>query len=166
MILTLQIIGVLVGYLISLADKKTNILILSVISGISSIVMYFVLGRYDGLITAIVVLVRNFLFTFKDKYKTDIIFYICFLMHFITGVVSFTDLLSIVTLVTPLVTSIAYWYFDESYIKYTSIVVNILWILYYMFTKLYLMGLNTSLNIILLVVSLIKISNKRLKNEE
>lgn len=160
MILTLQIIGVLVGYLISLANKKTNILILSVISGISSIVMYFVLGRYDGLITAIVVLGRNFLFTFKDKYKTDIIFYICFLMHFITGVVSFTDLLSIVTLVTPLVTSISYWYFDEIYIKYTSLVVNILWVIYYMVTNLYLMGLNTSLNIILLVVSVIKIRKK------
>lgn len=159
----LQGIGIILGYVASLDKNKQKIILYACISNLVSLMLFLVTKRYDGVAAVIIIWLRCLLFLYKDKYKTTIILWLCVTAHIVVGIVSYEDIFSIITIITPIVTCFAYWYGSALVIKHISNVVNTLWVIYYIYVGLYLTAINTSINIVLSIVAIYNI-NKEITN--
>lgn len=163
----LQGIGTVLGYVASLNKNKQKIILFACISNLISLMLFLVTERYDGVTAVMVIWLRCILFLYRDKYKTTFVLWLCVIAHLIVGILSYNDIFSLVTIITPIVTCFAYWYGSVLVIKHISNIVNILWVIYYTYIGLYLTAINTAINIILSMIAIYNI-NKELehKNEE
>lgn len=157
----LQVLSILIGYAGSLDKNKRRILFYACLSNIISILMFITTGRIDSITTSIIIGIRCILFLFKDKYKTPFVLWICIIAHLLCGVITYTDVYSFIPLITTIVTCFLYWYGSALQIKYVGIVINSLWIIYYVFTSLYLVAINTFINIILSIISIFRIKKDK-----
>lgn len=122
--------------------------------------LFLITGRYDGVTAAIIIWSRCLLFLYKDKYKTTLILWLCVTAHIVVGIVSYEDIFSLITIITPVATCFAYWYGSALVIKYVSNVVNTLWLIYYIYVGLYLTAINTSINIVLSIIAIYNINKE------
>lgn len=163
---TLQMINIILGYVSSLTTNKQKILINSSLSCMLSIILFVFTDRLDGVLTTIFIFLRSFLFIYKDKYKTNLVFYFCLLSHILAGIFSYKDIFSLVTLLTPVITCIFYWYGTSLQIKYSSLFINTMWVIYYIYIGLHLTAVNTVINIILTTLSVFQIRKETIKRIE
>ena len=158
----LQGIGIILGYVTSLDKNKQKIILYACISNLISLMLFLVTGRYDGVTATVVIWIRCILFLYKDKYKTTLILWLCVTAHIIVGILSYNDIFSLITIITPILICFAYWYGSALVIKHVSNIVNTFWIIYYIYVGLYLTAINTLINIILSMIAIFNI-NKDLK---
>lgn len=153
----LQIISIVFGYMISLDKSKKNIILYTCILNFIGILMFFVTDRYDGVFSTVIITIRCILFLYRDKYKTDIVFYFCLVAHIIVGFFIYIDIFSLVLILTPIATCIAFWYGNVLQVKYNAVIVNTLCILYYIHIGLYFSSINIAINVILTIYSIYKL---------
>lgn len=142
------------GYVSSLDKSKDRIILYACISNLVSILLFLMVGRVDGIVSVMVIWVRCMLFLRRDKYKTNIIVWLCAIAHLIVGIISYDDIFSLITILVPIVVCFTYWYGSALTIKYVSIIVGICWIVYYLYVELYITVLNTLVNIVLSLISI------------
>lgn len=153
----LQIVGVILGYLGSLDKNKGRIILNACVTNAISILSFAITGRIDGALSAIIIWIRNLLFLRKDKYKTSAVVWVCVLAHTIVGILSFKDVFSLIAIITPIVICIVYWYGSVKAIKVCGNIANAFWLLYYLNVGLYIIAINTFINIVLATIALISI---------
>lgn len=153
----LQVISVILGYIGSLDKNKERIILNACIVNTIYIVSFVITGRIDGALSAIIIWIRNLLFLRRDKYKTSMIVWVCVLAHTIAGVLSFKDCFSLIAIIIPIVICIVYWYGSVKAIKVWGNIANIFWLMYYVNAGLYIIAINTFINIVLATIALIGI---------
>lgn len=165
MVIILQILGIVVGYLGSYSTKKKNIFTCYVLGTIFSALMFWSVGSYAAILPVLTTGVRYFIFMFKDKYKTELPFVFCLIMHIIVFLISVKTLIDIVPSLLVIVGCFVFWYFDEEKLKMGIFTINIFWILYYIYCGLYLTTLNTIIQTALVGISYVSIIKKTRKQK-
>lgn len=163
--LVLQCIGVALGYFSSLVRDKNKVILYACFSNLVSILIFALNDRLDGALSVIIIWLRCILFLFRDKYKTNIVVWICAIAHIIVGVISYTDVFSIITISVPVIICFTYWYGSILSIKYISNILSIFWIIYYIYLGLYITAINTVISIVLTSISILEIHKEQSKKE-
>ena len=163
MVLALQVLVILFGYLGAYAPKKKNIFIFYVISTIFSVLMFYSVKKYAAILPVATTGIRYFVFIFKDKYKTKYPLYICLLLHVIGMIISTKALVDIVPSAIVIAGCFVYWYLDEAKLKLGALLLNIPWIFYYIYCGLYLTMVNTIVQCILMGIAYFKLKKKETK---
>ena len=163
MTVVFEVFQVFFGYLSSYATKKRNIFIFSIISTIFSILMFYSVGNMAAILPVLTTGIRYFVFIFKDKYKTEIPLILCLLMHLISMLISTKSAIDIVPSALVILGCLAFWYLDNEKLKTAIFLINIPWILYYLYFGLYITALNTAIQTALVGISYIRITSKKRK---
>lgn len=158
---TLQTLQMVLSYSASIARTKRNILILSFSSGILSVPIFLAAGLLDAAIPSVVISIRYLLYFFKDKYETNVVFYVCTIAQIIVGIFAWEDVGSMIPALLPVVCCVYYWYGSALVIKCCGVVTSALWVLYYVSNGLYITAINSAIGIVLLVVSIIQIRHTK-----
>ena len=70
----IQIIQVIYSIYIMFLKNKRNMLINMFISNLISLILFNIAGLGEASLTTIFITLRSFLFTFREKYKTNFVF--------------------------------------------------------------------------------------------
>lgn len=169
-VLIAQIIAVaiiLANIIANQQTKKKNLLILNGLSNVLSATQYILLGAYTGCISCLVAVLRNIIFaSFKNKkipfYVLLIYWCIAILMNykFING------LLSIIPVFNICLYGFAIWQNDMKVQKKSSILIDILAIIYDYTNKAYVVILNEALDMISSYIAYIRIKLEEEKKKK
>ena len=152
-----QALEIFFGYLGSYSTKKKNIFTFFVISSIFSILMFWSVGQMAAILPILVTGIRYFVFIFKDKYKTELPLCFCLILHTIALVLSTKTVVDSIPSVLVIIGCLIYWYLDEEKLKAAIFIINIPWILYYIFCGLYIVALNSIIQTILVGIAYLKL---------
>lgn len=160
MVLVLQVLVILFGYLGAYATKKKNIFVFYIISTIFSILMFYSVKKYAAILPVATTGIRYFVFIFKEKYKTKYPLYICLLLHIVGMIISTKTFVDIIPSLIVIAGCLVYWYFDNAKLKLGAFILNIPWIFYYIYCGLYLTMINTIVQCILMGIAYFKLRKK------
>lgn len=156
--LLLQLVQVFFGLASSWVRDKRAILLLSCLSSFVGVLLFFYLGRYDGVVSSFVIGLRCVVFSYKEKYKTISPFILTLVVQLVLGILSFQDLSSIIPFLVPLIVSVVFWYGDAKLIKINSLIIGVAWIIYYLCMGLYVSVLYTLFSMVLCIISLLRLN--------
>ena len=161
-----QITQIGCNYISSWVKSKNNIILFKTLSAISSFLMLLSVGQFVGALPVLFTAVRSFLFMYKKRFKTNAILYICIFIYFIIALVSvdfsneinviIKDLLPTVISVSA---SIILWCLNPIGIKIGLSITDSIWIVYYLMVGLYLSAFNNTIQVVLSIISAVKIKN-------
>lgn len=156
----IQIIQVIYSIYIMFLKNKRNMLINMFISNLISLILFNIAGLGEASLTTIFITLRSFLFTFREKYKTNFVFFFCLMLHIVVGIVTFKDLFSLLPCVTAIISVITLWFGNEQQIRIESIISNLIWVIYYYLNNIYI---SATFNLIVIIFTIIScILNNRI----
>ena len=156
-----QILEIFFGYLGSYSTKKRNIFIFYVIGTIFSALMFWSVGNYAAILPVLTTGIRYFVFIYKDKYKTELPLIGCLIMHFVVLFISTKTLTDMIPSALVIIGCLIYWYLDKEKLKAAIFLINIPWILYYIFCGLEITAINATIQTILVGIAYLKLSNRK-----
>ena len=104
-----------------------------IIANILDVVHYLVLGAYSGCITKVIALIRNLVIVKKEKYKwlsSKAILVLFIIIYIISGIVTFTNILSILCIIAAIIYLIWCWNGNELQVKRAAFYCYFLWLIY------------------------------------
>lgn len=165
MLLTIvQIFQVIYSCYIMFLNKKKHMLINMFISNAISLIMFFIADLKSALLTTIIITIRSFLFMFRDKYKTNLIFYFCLILHILSGIITFDGFISLLPMLTAVISVFIIWFGNEQQIRFGLIIPNTIWVIYYCIFGLYISAVFNITVIISQIISYIKNNKKDFVN--
>lgn len=161
MLLTIvQIFQVIYSCYIMFLKKKKNMLINMFISNAISLIIFLIADLKSAFLTTLIIAIRSFLFMFREKYKTNFIFYFCLILHILSGIITFDGFISLLPMLTAIISVFIIWFGNEQQIRFGLIIPNIMWVIYYCIFGLYISAVFNMIVIISQVISYIK-NNKK-----
>lgn len=167
LLIIIQIIQVIYNIITYFIRRKKYILLNTAIASIISILMYLILGEINAIIASSAICLRNTIFVWKDKYKTNTPFYLCMSIHIITGIIALiidTDLIifNFIPLITSLIACFCNWYSNEQGMRISNIITNILWLIYNTYYSLYIASLLCIIHMITSYIAFIYYKKQKL----
>lgn len=159
MIIVLQLVTLFINILGALSKNKRNILFFIFIANLLGIFQMVLVGRYDGAIATVVCTIRAFLYLYRERARTNFIFYICFIMHFLGGICTYQGITSIIPIIATLIACSVLWFGNEITIKIAIILSDVMWSTFNFISGLYISSARNIIDGIFNLVSLIKIVN-------
>lgn len=137
-----------------------------IIANILDVVHYLVLGAYSGCITKVIALIRNLVIVKKEKYKwlsSKAILVLFIIIYIISGIVTFTNILSILCIIAAIIYLIWCWNGNELQVKRAAFYCYFLWLIYNVSVQSYAGIISNVISIISTCIALI---NERKKSNE
>ena len=126
LLIVVQIFQVIYSCYIMFLNKKKNMLINMFISNTINLVLFAVAGLNSAFLTTIIIALRSFLFVFRNKYKTNFIFYFCLFLHILSGIITFNSFISIMPALTAIISIFIIWFGNEQQIRLGLIIPDFL----------------------------------------
>ena len=136
--IVVQIFQVIYSSYIMFLNKKKNMLIHMFISNAISLTIFAIADLKSAFLTTITITIRSFLFMFKDKYKTNFIFYFCLFLHILPVIITFDGFISLLPSITAIISIFIIWFGNEQQIRLGFIIPNFIWFLYYCIFGIYI----------------------------
>lgn len=155
-IVIIQIVQVIYSIYIMFLDKKKNMLINMFISNLISLILFQAAGLGAASLTTIFITLRSFLFMFKEKYKTNIVFCVCLGLHVMAGILTFIGISSLLPCVTAVISVVVLWFGNEQQIRIGTTIANLIWVVYYLINGIYISAVTNSIIILFTILSYIK----------
>lgn len=155
-VIIIQIVQVIYSIYIMFLDKKKNMLINMFISNLISLILFQVAGLGAASLTTIFITLRSFLFMFKEKYKTNIVFWVCLGLHVMAGILTFTGISSILPCITAVISVVVLWFGNEQQIRIGTTIANLIWVGYYLINGIYISAVTNIIIILFTILSYIK----------
>ena len=160
-----QSLDILFGYLGAYSTKKRNIFTFYVLGTIFSVLAFWSVGSYAAILPVLTTGIRYFVFIFKDKYKTELPLVFCLIMHCIVLLISAKTAMDIIPSALVIFGCLIYWYLDKEKLKMAIFLINIPWILYYIYCGLYLTTINGIIQTALVGIAYITLVKKSKMNK-
>ena len=161
MAIAFQSLEIFFGYLGAYSVKKKNIFTFYVISTVFSILMFWSVGKIAAILPILTTGIRYFIFIFKDDYKTKIPLYFCLFLHTVALILSTHSFVDVIPSALVIIGCFIYWYLDGAKLKGSIFIINIPWIIYYIFCGLYLTTVNATIQTILVGLAYLKLKNNK-----
>ncbi|MDD6212779.1 MAG: YgjV family protein [Clostridiales bacterium] len=136
-----QILGVVFVLAAGLCQKKNGILFLTFCANVCSVLVMFLAGRYDGVAATVVCTLRAFLFLFRDRAKSNWIYWISTGAHLIVGVLAWQSPMSLLIILAPMVICTVNWFGNVETIKWGTIVSDCCWAVFDFSCGVYIEGM-------------------------
>ncbi len=161
-----QFTGLGFASLAGINKNKKWILAFTCCSNISSTLVMFFAGRYDGAAVTIVCTIRSLLFLYQDKVKGNLIFWGCTAAQVIVGILAWQSRLSLLIIIAPVVLCYSNWFGNSRVIKYGTIISCLCWGTFDFINGVYIEGLRDAAEITSNCVGLVRLSRKEKKAED
>lgn len=164
LLIIVQIFQVIYSSYIMFLNKKKNMLINMFISNAISLVIFAIVGQKSAFLATIIIAIRSFLFIFRDKYKTNFIFYLCLFLHILSGIITFDGFISILPALTAIISIFVIWFGNEQQIRLGLLIPSFIWFVYYCIFGIYISATFNIISSIFEIISYIKNNKKDLVN--
>lgn len=148
------------NYLAAWVKDKKHIILFKLLSTIFCALSIIAVGRYAASIPILFTIIRSLVCMNKDKFKNNIPIWLCIAGYIIIALLTFNSLESYIDLmptVTSIIASLILWYGDSVSIKAGLGLGDAIWMVYYFYIGLYVSALNILLQIVVTVISIIRI---------
>lgn len=157
----MQIITVILNIYISVTEKKKRIYIANFLINFSQFIMYFV---NDDLTTALiysVIVIRSFIYIYKETFKTNIIPYIAILVQILIGYFTLNNSLQIISIVISCYSCWYLWFYNNTQkLRIGNIIANTAWAVYNICGGLYIILIMRIITILSNLISFVKRKNE------
>lgn len=157
MIIALQIVTLIINILGALSKSKRNILFFIFTANLLGVIQMILVGRFDGAIANVICTIRAFLYLYRERAKTNIIFIFCFIIHLLGGIWTYQNITSIIPIIATLMACSVLWFGNELAIKIAIILSDAMWSIFNLISGLYISSARNVIDGIFNVVSLVKI---------
>jgi hypothetical protein len=156
----MQIITILVNIYIAFTEKKKNIYIATFLLNLSQLVMYFFDGDLTTGLIYIVIVIRSYIYIYKDKFHTNIIPYIAIIIQLLIGVFTIKNATQILSILIPCYSCWYLWFYqDTQKIRVGNICANFAWGIYNCMNGLYIILIMRAITVISNLMAYIKKRN-------
>ena len=152
LLIIVQIFQIIYSSYIMFLKKKKNMLLHMFIGNAISLTTFAIADLKSAFLTTIFITVRSFLFMFRDKYKTNLIFYFCLFLHLLLGIITYDGLISLLPSITAIIAIFVIWFGNEQQIRLGLIIPNFIWVIYYCVFEIYI---SATFNIIVIIFEII-----------
>lgn len=152
LLIIVQIFQIIYSSYIMFLKKKKNMLLHMFIGNAISLTIFAIADLKSAFLTTIFITVRSFLFMFRDKYKTNLIFYFCLFLHLLPGIITYDGLISLLPSITAIIAIFVIWFGNEQQIRLGLIIPNFIWVIYYCVFEIYI---SAAFNIIVIIFEII-----------
>ena len=144
----MQIVTVIVNMYIAVTEKKKRIYIATFLLNLSQLIMYFFNNDLTTAFIYIVIVIRSFIYIYKDKFKTNIIPYVAILIQLIIGYFSIENAVQIVSVLIPCYSCWYLWFYNDTQkLRVGNIIANTAWAVYNIYNGLYIILIMRSMTI-------------------
>lgn len=164
LLIIVQIFQVIYSSYIMFLDKKKNMLINMFISNAISLVVFAIADLKSAFLATIIIAIRSFLFMFRDRYKTNFIFYFCLILHILSGIITFDGLISLMPALTAIISICVIWFGNEQQIRLGLLIPNFIWFVYYCIFGIYISATFSIISSIFEIISYFKNNKKDFVN--
>ena len=135
----MQIVTIIVNIYIAFTEKKKRIYIATFLLNLSQLIMYFFNGDITTALIYIVIVIRSFIYIYKDKIKTNNIPYIIIIIQVLIGVLTMEDNLQIISIVISCYSCWYLWFYNDTQkLRIGNIIANTAWGIYNICNGLYI----------------------------
>ncbi len=135
----MQIITVIVNIYISFTEKKNRIYIATFLLNFSQLVMYFFNNDLTTSLIYLVIVIRSFIYIYKDYFKTNIIPFLMIAIQLLIGYFTIANPLQIISILIPCYTCWYLWFSkDTQSLRIGNIITNSAWAFYNICGGLYI----------------------------
>ena len=153
----MQIITVLVNIYISFTEKKKRIYIATFLLNLSQLLMYFFNKDLTTALIYIVIVIRSYLYIYKDKFKSNLIPYLAIVIQIIIGVTTIERPIQVMSILIPCYSCWYLWFSkDTQKLRIGNIVANISWGIYNICCGLYIILIMRAITITSNIVAYIR----------
>ncbi len=135
-----QITGLICATSSGISKNKRIIRIFVLGANISSLLVMIFAGRYDGAAATFVGTFRSLLYVFRDRAKTNIIFWICSIAHIAAGLLTWQSPLTLLIIIATVTLCIVLWFGSVKMIKYGTLLSDFCWAIFDFSGGLYIEG--------------------------
>ena len=160
-----QVLQIASNYLAAWVKNKKTIIFFKTMSSVMSALMFFSVGKFVAAIPTLFTIVRSTLFLYRDKYKTNLVLWLCVGGYLILAFFSVDSVGDLLPTVVSVLASIIIWFCNPIGIKIGLSVTDNIWMVYYLMTGLYLSALNIILQTIVALISAVRIHITQSKND-
>lgn len=135
----MQIITVVVNIYISFTEKKKRIYIATFLLNLAQLIMYFYNNDLTTALIYIVIVVRSFIYIYKDKLKNDLIPYLIIMIQITIGFITIESGAQILSILVPCYSCWYLWFYNDTQkLRVGNIISNTVWAIYNIYTGLYI----------------------------
>lgn len=135
----MQIITIIVNIYIAFTEKKKRIYIATFFLNLSQLVMYLFNDDLTTALIYIVIVIRSYLYIYKDKLKNNIIPYIIIFTQIIIGCYTSENITQIFSILIACYSSWYLWFYNDTQkLRIGNIVANTAWACYNILGGLYI----------------------------
>ena len=156
----MQILSVIVNTYIAFTEKKIRIYIATFLLNLAQLFMYFFNDDLTTALIYIVIVIRSFVYIYKDKFKTNIIPYLAIIIQLLIGVFTIQSPIQILSILLPCYTCWYLWFYETTQkIRVGNIIANFAWAIYNVCTGLYIVLIMRAITILSNLIAYIKYKN-------
>lgn len=135
----MQVVTIIINIYISFSERKKNIYVATFGLNFAQLMMYF----FDSDITTgliyIIIVIRSYIYIYKDECKTNLIPYIAIIIQLIIGFTTITNKTQILSILIPCYSCWYLWFYkDTQKLRKGNIIANFLWGIYNILNGLYI----------------------------
>ena len=135
----MQIITVIVNIYISFTEKKKRIYIATFLLNLAQLIMYFFNSDLTTALIYVVIVIRSFVYIYKDKIKNDLIPYLVIMIQITIGFATIENSLQILSILIPCYSCWYLWFYNDTQkLRVGNIIANTVWAIYNVYTGLYI----------------------------
>lgn len=153
----MQFITIIINIYISFTEQKKRIYIATFLLNLSQLLMYlFNNDLMTGLIY-IVIVIRSFIYIYKDKFQSNIVPYIAMLLQILIGTITIDNQTQILSILISCYSCWYLWFYkDTQKLRIGNIIANIAWGIYNICTGLYIILVMRAITIVSNILAYIK----------
>lgn len=165
-VIMLQILCVIWGIYAMTKKNRKKMMVHLFITNFISFLVYLVNQNYITSLTSGILLARNFAFIYKDKFKTNKIFWIFLLLQISVSVFTFSNILDIIPIISASLATIFSWFCNTQQMRIGFCLTDSLWFAYNLTEGLYIQSISNFIGMSSKGFLAIKNSNLFLKNKK
>lgn len=166
-IIITQIITLIFQFFISSNEKLKNIFLLTFILNLLNLACHFLNKDYATSIVEIFIVIRSFIYIYKDKLKAykynNIIPMFFIIIKPFVGLFAIKNPLQIISILIPSYTTYYMWYYETTQkLRVGNIIGNAFWAIYNLLTGLWILSISNMITVIMNVIAYINKNNNKL----
>ena len=135
----MQIITIIVNIYISFTEKKKRIYIATFLLNLSQLIMYFFNDDLTTALIYVVIVIRSFVYIYKDKFKTNVIPYIAISIQGLIGFFTLENSSQIFPIIISSYSCYYLWFYNDTQkLRIGNIIANTAWGAYNVCNGLYI----------------------------
>lgn len=162
----MQIVTIITNIYISFTEKKKRIYVATFLLNFAQLLMYLFNSDLTTALIYVIIVIRSYVYIYKDVFDTDLIPYSLILAQLIVGFTTIESPLQIMSILLPCYSCWYLWFYNDTQkLRIGNIISNAIWAVYNICTGLYIILIMRAITVISNLIAYIR-RKKELENIE